>query len=83
MKKIHPYTISKIVTFINQYNWTEIDFPSNKQYWKKCESNNTSIALNIFYLSYNTQEKKSTYLSKQNSARNNKVILLMITDSKK
>ena len=75
--------MSKIVTFINQYNWTEIDFPSNKQYWKKCESNNTSIALNIFYLSYNTQEIKSTYLSKQNSARNNKVILLMITDCKK
>ena len=48
--------ISKIKTFIDQYNWKEIDFPSQKKDWKKFELNNKSIALNIVYVPYNTKE---------------------------
>ena len=45
--KNNPERISKIKPFIDQYNWNEIDFPSTGKDWKKFESNNKSIALNI------------------------------------
>ena len=38
--KNHPEVISKIKPFIDQYNWQEIDFPSQKKDWKKFELNN-------------------------------------------
>ena len=43
--KKDPQRISKIKPFINQYNWKEIDFPSEQVDWKMFESNNKSIAL--------------------------------------
>ena len=69
--------------FIDQYNSKEVDFPSNKKGWKKFESNNKSIALNILYVPYNTKEIKHACISKHNSTRENQVILLRITDHKK
>ena len=44
--------ISKIKPFIDQYNW---NFSSHRKDWKKFESNNKSIALNILYLPHNTK----------------------------
>ena len=35
----HPEKLSNI-PFIDQYNWSEINFPSTKRDWKKFESNN-------------------------------------------
>ena len=52
----HPEKLSKITTFIDQYNWDEINFPSNQKDWKKFESNNKSIALNILYIPHNTKD---------------------------
>ena len=43
----HRERISKIKPFIGRYDWKEIDFPSQGKDWKKFESNNKSIALNI------------------------------------
>ena len=40
--------------FINRYDWKEIDFTSHEKVWKKFESNNKTIALNILFVSYNT-----------------------------
>ena len=60
-----------------------IDFPSHKKDWKKFESNNKSIALNILYVPHNTKEIRHAYKSKYNLECENRVILLMITDSKK
>ena len=34
----HPEGISKIIPFIDHYNWNEIDFPSTGKDWKKFES---------------------------------------------
>ena len=62
--KSYPERISKIKPFIDLYNWKEIDFPSHKKDWKTLELNNRSIALNIFFVSYNTEEIKHTYKSK-------------------
>ena len=66
--------------FIGQYNWTEINVPSHKQDWKKFESNNESVALNILYVPYNAKEIRHAYKSKYNLKHENQVILLMITD---
>ena len=46
--KIHPKRISNNKPFTDLYNWKEIDFPSYIKDWRKFESNNKSIALNIF-----------------------------------
>ena len=32
-----PYRISKLKPYINQYNWRDIKFPSDKEDWKKFE----------------------------------------------
>ena len=58
MKKIKkdPQRISTFKPFIDQYNWKEVDFPSNGKDWKKFESNNKSIALNILHVPHNTQK---------------------------
>ena len=54
--KKDPQRILKIKPFIDKYNWREIDFPSHSKDWKKLESNNKSIALNILYVPHNTKE---------------------------
>ena len=63
--------ISKIKPFIDQYNWKEINFPSHKKEWKKFESNNKSIALNILYVPYYTEKIRHAYKSKHNLEREN------------
>ena len=81
--KKDPQRISKIKPFIDQYNWKDIDFPSYGKCWKKFESNNKSIALNILYVPHNTEKIRYAYKSKYNLIRENQVILLMIADSEK
>ena len=45
--KKDPQRITKIKPFMNKYNWEGINFPSEKDDWKKCEKNNGSIVLNF------------------------------------
>ena len=78
--KTHPERISKRKPYINQYNWKDIKFPSDKKDWKKFEQNNKEIALNILFVSHNKKEIEPTYTSKYNYKRKKQVILLMITD---
>ena len=73
--KKDPQRIPKIKTFIDQYNRKEINFPSQKEDWKKFELNNRSIALNILYVPYNIKEIKHAYLSKHYLKRKNEAIL--------
>ena len=70
--------IIKIKPFIVRYNWKEIDFPSQDKDWKKFESNNRSIALNVLYVLHNTKKISHAYMSKYNLTRENQVILLMM-----
>ena len=81
--KNYPEIISKFTPFIDQYNWKQIDFSSHKEDWKKFESNNKSIALNILCVSYNIKEIRPAYVSKHNLKCENEVILLIITDREK
>ena len=78
-----PQRISKIKPFIDQYNWKEINFTSHRKNWKKFKSNNKSIALNILYVTHNAEKIRLAYKSKYYLNRENRVILLMITDGQK
>ena len=72
--KNHPKGISKIKLFIEQYNLSEIDFPSNKKDSKIFDKNNESIAYNILYVPHNTEEISYAHKSKYDEKRENKVI---------
>ena len=67
--------ITKIKPFTDQYIWKEINFPSHRKDWKKFESNNKSVTLNILCVPYNTEKIRHAYISKHNLERKNKVIL--------
>ena len=78
----NPERVNKVKPFINQYDWSEINFPSHINDWKKIELNNQSIALNVLYVLYE-KTKRHSYKSKYNLTRENQVILLMISDGEK
>ena len=67
--------ITKIKSFKNKYNWEGINFPSEKDDWKKFEKNNLRIALNILYA------KKEKIYPAYISSREEQVILLMIPNA--
>ena len=82
--KNQPERISNLKPFIDQYDWKGINFPPKQEKdWKKLESDKKSIAINILFVPYNTEEIARAYTSKYNHKRENKVILSMITDSEK
>ena len=81
--KSYPESISSIKPFIDQYNWKEIKFPSFKKTWIKFELNNKSIALNILYAFYDTEEIRHAYKSKHKVKHENQAILLMLTGGEK
>ena len=60
-----------------------MDFSPHSKDWKKIESNNKSIALNILYVPHNSEEIRHAYQSKHNLTRETQVILLTITDGEK
>ena len=68
---------------MDKYNWEGINFPSHKEDWKKFESNNQSIALNILFVPYGAEKIRLGYKSKHNFKHKNQAIFLMITDGKK
>ena len=57
--------ITKIKPFINKYNWEIINFPSEKNDWKKIEKKNVTIALNVLYAK--KEKMYPAYVSKHNS----------------
>ena len=77
--KKDPQRISKIKPFIDQYNWSDIDFPSASKDWKKFELNN-EIALNNLYVPYNTKKIYIAKKSKHNLTREKQLILFMISN---
>ena len=73
--------IAKVKSFINKYNWKGINFPSEKDDWKKFEKNNVTIALNVLYAK--KEKIYPAYVSKHNSNREKQVIFLMIRNEEK
>ena len=46
--------------------------------WNKFELNNKSIALNVLYIPYNTEEIRLAYVSKYNSSSMKMYAMIMI-----
>ena len=70
----NPERILKIKSFIDQYNWKDIDVSSRRKDWKKFESNNKSIAVNILYVPHNTKETRHAYKSPENKLKKHKKV---------
>ena len=79
----NPERVSKVKPFVNQYDWSEINFPSHVNDWKKFELNNKSIALNVLCVPEDEETIRNAYKSKYNVTRENQEILLMISDGEK
>ena len=71
--KKDPQRISKLKPYINQYNWKDIKFPSDKEDWKKFEQNNEEIALNVLFVPRNKKERELAYTTKYNYKRKTKL----------
>ena len=76
--KKDPQRITKIIPFINKNNWEGINYPSEKDDWKKFEKNNVTIALNVLYAK--KEKIYLAYVSKHNLNHEKQVILLMISN---
>ena len=48
----NPERITKIKPIVKKYKLEGINFPSEKDAWKKYEKNNVMTALNVFYGKY-------------------------------
>ena len=79
----HLERISKIMPYIDKYNWKGIEFPAGSKDWKKFEKNNKEIALSMLFVPHNTETITAAYRSEYNHKHKKQVILLMITDGKK
>ena len=78
--KKDPQRITKIKPFINKYNWEGINYPSEKNDWKKFEKN-VIIDLNVLYAK--KEKMYPAHVSKNNSNREKQVIPLMISNGEK
>ena len=77
----YPERVSNIKSFMNKYNWDEINYPSKTEDWETFEKSNPTIALNILYI----KEKQTypAYISKIDSNCEKHVILLMVPNKEK
>ena len=50
MRKKRSAKNNKNKQFINKYSWEGINFPLQKDDWKKNEKNNVTIALDVLYV---------------------------------
>ena len=62
-----------------KFRKVDTDFSSYQRDWEEFEQGNTSVAVNILFVSHNSEELKLAYKSSYNK-RKNQVILLMIND---
>ena len=66
--------ISKLKSYINQYNWKDINFPSDKEDWKKFSQNNKEITLNVLFVPHNKKEIDVVYTSKYHYKHSKKFV---------
>ena len=59
------------------------DFSPQKRDWEKFEQNNESIALNVLFASWNSEEKTLAYKSEHIYNLEDNALLLMINDDEK
>ena len=64
---------------LSKFRRVDRDFSSPQRYWENLEQENNLIAINVLFVSHNSEEIKLAYKSSYNK-RKNQVILLMIND---
>ena len=64
---------------IEKLKRVDIDLSSHQRDWEKFEQEHNSIALNVLFVSYNSEEIRLAYKSNYNKLKN-QVIFLMIND---
>ena len=64
---------------LSKFRRVDTDFSSYQRYWENFEQKNNSIALNVLFVSHNSEDIKLAHKSSYNKCKN-KVILLMIND---
>ena len=74
-KTVEEKELKKLLKFRR----VDADFSSYQRDWEKFKQENNSIALNVLFVSHNSEEIKLAYKSSYNK-RKNQVILLMIND---
>ena len=57
----------------------DTDFSSHQRYWENFEQENNLIAINVLFVSHNSEEMQLVYKISYNK-RKNQVVLLMIND---
>ena len=62
-----------------KFKRVDIDFSSHQRYWENIEQEGNSIAINILFVSYDSEEMKLACKSSYNK-RKNQVILLIINN---
>ena len=62
-----------------KFRRVDTDFSSHQRYWENFEQENNSIALNVLFVSHNSEEIKLAYKSSYNKHKK-QIILLMIID---
>ena len=77
--KIKEKELKKLLKFRR----VDTDFSSYQRDWEEFEQSNTSIALNVLFVSYNSEEIKLAYKSRYNYMRKKDISLLMINDEAK
>ena len=68
---------------IEKLKWVDINFSSYQRGWREFEQSNTLVALNVLFVSHDSEKIKLAYKWKYNYKRKNQVILLMINDEAK
>ena len=69
----NPQRISKTKSYVSKYNQEGTEFPAVSEDWKKFEQNNKTIALNILFVSCNTETTRVAYRSKYTHKRKKQV----------
>ena len=75
--------MKKIFEKIEKLKSVDIDLSSYQRDWEELEQDNTSITLNVLFVSQDSEKIKLAYKWKYNYKRKNQVILLMINDEAK
>ena len=73
----------KYLEIILKFKKVDTDLSSHQRDWEEIEQNKTSIAINVLFVSYNSEEIKLAYKSRYHNERKNHVNLLMINDEAK
>ena len=73
----------KCFQHLETFKRVDADFSFHQRDWENFEQNNTLVALNVLFVSHDSEEIKLAYKSKYNCKRKNHIILLMINDEAK